>query len=173
MAASPAVPARPMARRSVRCCIIAVCGSSRWRRCARPWPRSRRWRIGVRFVLGIDIGGTNLVVGSVAEDGSRLVAPGSEPTNVDAGSSDVLDRLVALAGRTVAETRRQVPDAEILGVGVGAPGPLDTKSGVVLLTPNLGWVNLPLRQIIHDRLGLPAALDNDANCAVLGEWWVG
>jgi len=37
----------------------------------------------------------------------------------------------------------------------------------------LGWVNLPLRQIIHERLGLPAALDNDANCAVLGEWWVG
>jgi len=43
----------------------------------------------------------------------------------------------------------------------------------VLLTPNLGWVDLPLRQIIHDRLGLTAALDNDANCAVLGEWWVG
>ena len=43
----------------------------------------------------------------------------------------------------------------------------------MLLTPNLGWVNLPLRQIIHDRLGLTAALDNDANCAVLGEWWIG
>ena len=66
-----------------------------------------------------------------------------------------------------------MPGAEIIGVGVGAPGPLDTKSGIVLLTPNLGWVNLPLRQIIHDRLGLPAALDNDANCAVLGEWWMG
>ena len=127
----------------------------------------------MRFVLGIDIGGTNLVVGSVAEDGSRLVAPASEPTNVEAGSSDVLDRLVALASRAITETRRQVPDGEIVGVGVGAPGPLDTKSGIVLLTPNLGWVNLPLRRIIHDRLGLPAVLDNDANCAVLGEWWVG
>ena len=58
-------------------------------------------------------------------------------------------------------------------MGVGCPGPLDTQRGIVLLTPNLGWVNLPLRQIIHDRLGLPAALDNDANCAVLGEWWMG
>jgi glucokinase len=58
-------------------------------------------------------------------------------------------------------------------VGVGAPGPLDTHRGIVLLTPNLGWVNLPLRQIIHDRLNLPAALDNDANCATLGEWWMG
>jgi glucokinase len=127
----------------------------------------------VRFVLGIDIGGTNLVVGSVAEDGSRILATASEPTHAEAGTKDVLERLVGQAEHAIAATRREVPDAEILGVGVGAPGPLDTKRGIVLLTPNLGWVNLPLRQIIHDRLGLPAALDNDANCAVLGEWWVG
>ena len=127
----------------------------------------------MRFVLGIDIGGTNLVVGSVAEDGSAVLAVAGEPTHAEAGATDVLDRLVGLAERAIAATRRQAPGAEILGVGVGAPGPLDTKRGIVLLTPNLGWVNMPLRQIIHDRLGLPAALDNDANCAVLGEWWVG
>jgi glucokinase len=127
----------------------------------------------VRFVLGIDIGGTNLVVGSVAEDGSSMVAAASEPTHSEAGATDVVDRLVGLAERAIATTRREAPGAEILGVGVGAPGPLDTKRGIVLLTPNLGWVNMPLRQLIHDRLDLPAALDNDANCAVLGEWWVG
>jgi glucokinase len=127
----------------------------------------------VRFVLGIDIGGTNVVVGGVAEDGSALVAGDSEPTHAEAGASDVLDRLVALASRAIERIRQEVPGAEILGVGVGAPGPLDTRRGIVLLTPNLGWVDMPLRQIIHDRLGLPAALDNDANCAVLGEWWVG
>ncbi len=127
----------------------------------------------MRFVLGIDIGGTNLVVGSVAEDGSRLLAAASEPTHAEAGAKDVLERLVGLAERAIVATKREAPDAEILGVGVGAPGPLDTKRGIVLLTPNLGWVNLPLRQIIHDRLNIRAALDNDANCAVLGEWWVG
>jgi glucokinase len=127
----------------------------------------------VRFVLGIDIGGTNLVVGSVAEDGSALLALGTEPTGAEAGERDVVDRLIALAQRTIAQTKREVPGAEIIGVGVGAPGPLDTKSGIVLLTPNLGWVNMPLRAIIHDRLKLPASLDNDANCAVLGEWWRG
>jgi glucokinase len=127
----------------------------------------------VRFVLGIDIGGTNLVVGSVSEDGTRIVATASEPTHAEAGATDVLERLVRLAERAIAATKKEIAGAEILGVGVGAPGPLDTKRGIVLLTPNLGWVNLPLRQIIHDRLGLPAALDNDANCAVLGEWWVG
>ena len=127
----------------------------------------------MRFALGIDIGGTNLVVGSVAENGSALHAVASEPTHAEAGQSDVLDRLIALAQRAIEQTRREVPGAEIMGVGVGAPGPLDTRSGIVLLTPNLGWVNLPLRQIIHERLGLPASLDNDANCAVLGEWWMG
>ena len=105
--------------------------------------------------------------------GRRIVATASEPTHAEAGAKDVLERLVGLAERAIAATRKELPGAEILGVGVGAPGPLDTKRGIVLLTPNLGWVNLPLRQIIHDRLGLPAALDNDANCAVLGEWWVG
>src|SRR5215207_4107273 len=137
------------------------------------WLPPGEGRSTVRFVLGIDIGGTNLVVGSVAEDGSALHALGSEPTHAEAGQNDVLDRLIALAQRTIEQTARQVPGAEIMGIGVGAPGPLDTKSGVVLLTPNLGWVNLPLRQIIHDRLKLPAVLDNDANCAVLGEWWMG
>jgi len=112
-------------------------------------------------------------VGSVAEDGSALHALDSEPTHAEAGQTDVLDRLITLAQRTIERTRKEVRGADIIGVGVGAPGPLDTKRGIVLLTPNLGWVNLPLRQIIHERLGLPAALDNDANCAVLGEWWMG
>jgi glucokinase len=77
-------------------------------------------------------------------------------------------------GRAVMdETRKTVPGAEFAGVGAGAPGPLDTKRGVVLLTPNLGWVNLPLRQLLQDTLGVPARIDNDANCAVLGEWWRG
>ena len=127
----------------------------------------------MRYVLGIDIGGTNLVVGCVAEDGSALVARASAPTHAEAGASDVVDRLVALAEGCMEETRRAIPGAEILGVGAGAPGPLDTRRGIVLLTPNLGLVNFPLRQIIRDRLGLDAELDNDANCAVLGEWWVG
>jgi glucokinase len=127
----------------------------------------------VQYVLGIDIGGTNLVVGAVADDGSALHALGTEPTRSEAGAGDVVERLAALPRLAIDTTQREVPGAEIIGIGVGAPGPLDTKRGIVLLTPNLGWVNLPLRHIIEDRLGLPTALDNDANCAVLGEWWVG
>jgi glucokinase len=123
--------------------------------------------------LGIDIGGTNLVVGAVAEDGSALHALRSEPTRSEEGSDAVLRRLGATGRAVMDETRKTVPGAEFVGVGAGAPGPLDTKRGVVLLTPNLGWVNLPLRQLLQDALGAPARIDNDANCAVLGEWWMG
>jgi glucokinase len=126
-----------------------------------------------RFIIGIDIGGTNLVVGAVAEDGSRVVALSSEPTRSEEGPDAVLERLAGQARGTVRRARAEVPGAEILGVGIGAPGPLDTKAGIVFLTPNLGWVDLPLRQRMADLLGLPATLDNDANCAVLGEWWRG
>jgi glucokinase len=127
----------------------------------------------VRFVLGIDIGGTNLVVGAVAEDGSALHALRSEPTRPEEGSDAVLSRLRAMGRTAMDETRKAVVGAAFVGVGAGAPGPLDTKRGVVLLTPNLGWVNLPLRQLLQDALGVPARIDNDANCAVLGEWWMG
>jgi glucokinase len=85
----------------------------------------------------------------------------------------VLRRLGEMGRTVIATTKKLVPGAVFRGAGVGAPGPLDTKRGIVLLTPNLGWNNLPLRQLAQDALGVPAAIDNDANCAVLGEWWMG
>lgn len=127
----------------------------------------------MNYVIGIDIGGTNLVVGAVAEDGSKLLAQRSEPTRSEEGPDAVLSRLATIARETIADARRLDPEGAIIGVGVGAPGPLDTRTGIVFLTPNLGWVNLPLRQRMADLLDLPVSLDNDANCAIFGEWWMG
>jgi glucokinase len=127
----------------------------------------------MRYVIGIDIGGTNLVVGAVSEDGAHLRALRAEPTRPDDGFDVVLGRVAGLARAAIAAVTAEEPDPEILGIGVGAPGPLDTATGVVFLTPNLGWVDMPLRQRIADLVGWPTTLDNDANCAVLGEWWRG
>jgi len=126
-----------------------------------------------RWVLGIDLGGTNIVAGCVREDGHALLGLRSEPTRAEAGSDAVVERILHLGRAALAETLAREPGAEILGVGIGAPGPLDRHRGVVLLTPNLGWVDMPLRERVGGPLGLDAALDNDANCAVLGEWWRG
>ncbi len=127
----------------------------------------------MRFIVGIDLGGTNIVSGCVAEDGSALHGVRSVATGAEEGSDAVVRRIIAAAKESMAETLRAVPGAELVGIGVGAPGPLDTRSGIVLLTPNLGWVNMPLRARLHEGLGLNTALDNDANCAILGEWWRG
>ena len=56
---------------------------------------------------------------------------------------------------------------------MGAPVPLDRARGVVVVAPNLHWHNYPLRDNIADRVKLHATLDNDANCATVGEWWLG
>jgi glucokinase len=123
----------------------------------------------VRYIVGIDIGGTNVVAGTVAEDGSEMLGLVSEPTISEQGADAVLGRIVKLARASIAAARGK----EIAGVGIGSPGPLNTTTGVVLLTPNLGWTNFPLRDRLAQALGLPATLDNDANCAIFGEWWRG
>ncbi len=127
----------------------------------------------MRYVMGVDIGGTNLVVGAVVADGSRIVGLRTEPTGAAHGADNVIDRIVTMTTAAIEETRLADPDAVIDGVGIGSPGPLNRKTGVVILTPNLGWVDLPVRDRIGTALSLPAWLDNDANCAMAGEWWVG
>lgn len=126
-----------------------------------------------RYIVGIDLGGTNIVSGCVAEDGSEIRGVLSVPTGAEEGPDAVVQRIVASAKASIAELRQAVPGAEVIAAGCGSPGPLDTRTGVVLLTPNLGWVNMPLRDRLEEGLGLRTALDNDANCAVLGEWWRG
>ena len=127
----------------------------------------------MRHIVGIDLGGTNIVTGIVAEDGSDILGTRSVPTGAEEGPDAVVQRIIATAKGSIAEARAAIPTLELIGAGVGSPGPLDTKAGVVLVTPNLGWVNMPLRQLLQDGLGLCTALDNDANCAILGEWWQG
>jgi len=128
----------------------------------------------VRYIVGVDLGGTNIVVGIVAEDGSAILGAHSTATRSQEGADGVMERIIAMARQSMAEAQAAgVARDAIAGVGIGAPGPLDRARGVVLLTPNLGWRDVPLRDRVADALGLPGSLDNDANCAVFGEWWVG
>ena len=108
------------------------------------------------------------MAGTIAEDGSEILGVVSEPTMSAQGADAVISKIVKLARASIAESGKKVE-----GVGIGSPGPLDTKTGIVLLTPNLGWTNMPLRDRVGDVLKLPATLDNDANCAIFGEWWRG
>lgn len=128
-----------------------------------------------RYILGVDLGGTNIVVGAMPEDGSRELAIRSEPTHAERGSEAVVDRIVSMIAQVISDViaSHDAQPHDFLGVGIGAPGPLDRERGIVIVAPNLGWRDFPLRNAISDRIRLPATLDNDANCATLGEWWRG
>ena len=128
-----------------------------------------------QFIIGVDLGGTNIVGGAMSADGSQTFAVRSISTSAEIGAEGVADRIVGLIEGvildTIAETNAHRKD--FIGVGIGAPGPLDREKGIVIVAPNLGWRNFPLRDRIAERLNLPATLDNDANCATVGEWWQG
>ncbi len=128
----------------------------------------------MKLIVGVDVGGTNVVVGTVPVDGSAVYGLLSEPTRATDGADGVVRQIGGLVARSLDATREEATGKpDVIGVGIGAPGPIDTSSGVVHLTPNLGWRDFPLRDRVSAAVGLPASLDNDANCAVLGEWWRG
>ena len=128
-----------------------------------------------KYLVGVDLGGTNIVAGALAEDGSDVLALRSEPTRADQGADAVVDRIVRMIDTVIAETiaHTGAKRDDMIGIGVGAPGPLDRERGIVVTTPNLGWTNFPLRDVVAERTRLPVRIDNDANCATLGEWWLG
>jgi len=128
-----------------------------------------------QYIIGVDLGGTNIIAGALSVDGKRHLAMQSVPTNAESGAEGVADRIIdvieSVMRDTITETKAKKSD--FIGVGVGAPGPLDREKGLVVVAPNLGWKNFPLRDRISDRMKLPVTLDNDANCATVGEWWQG
>ncbi|ESX96451.1 glucokinase [Mesorhizobium sp. L103C119B0] len=122
-----------------------------------------------KLALAFDLGGTALR-GALVESDGRIVAHASAPTLAGAGSEAVIGQIVALAGTLL----REHPQANVAGIGVGAPGPLDPKAGIVIAPPTLaGWHDVPLIDILGQHFGLPVRLENDANAAALGEWRFG
>ena len=128
-----------------------------------------------QFIVGIDLGGTNIAAGVMPTDGTREIAMRMVPTHAEEGAEAVVGRIASLIEDVIAQTQRETgaERSDFLGVGIGSPGPLDRVRGVVIVTPNLGWKDFPLRDEVAMRVNMPATLDNDANCATLGEWWCG
>jgi glucokinase len=125
--------------------------------------------------VGVDLGGTNVVAGALSEDGTQQFGMRSIPTSAELGAEGVADRICGLIEGVILDTIAATGAVrkDFIGVGLGAPGPLDRERGLVVVAPNLGWRDFPLRDRVVNRLGLAATLDNDANCATVGEWWQG
>ena len=118
------------------------------------------------MLIGIDIGGTNLVAAKVSEDGT-ILRKTSIPVDRSLTAEELCGQIVALA-RKAADG-----DPTITAVGIGFPGLVDQNTGMVVQTPNMPFRNTKFRELFQKQWNIPVYLGNDANCAAIGEYWAG
>ena len=122
------------------------------------------------WIVGIDLGATKIALGLI-DPLDRIVAHRRIPTDVAAGPAAAVERMVA----SLAALQAELPAGRRLAaIGLCSPGPLDHETGLIIDPPNLtGWRNVPLRQMLESRLGLPVVLEHDAKASALGEYYYG
>ncbi|MCL6574326.1 MAG: ROK family glucokinase [Bacillus sp. (in: Bacteria)] len=124
-----------------------------------------------KWIVGVDLGGTTTKLAFVTMDGEIIYKweietdNSNEGQNITVNIARAIDKKLQLLNMT---------REKLVGIGMGAPGPVDYKTGIVLNVVNLGWKdNYPLKDSLEAETLLPAAVENDANCAALGEMWKG
>lgn len=117
--------------------------------------------------IGIDLGGTNIAAGLV-NDAGEILYSASIPTLKERHWSEIVKDMASLAQRIIRESGYNIKD--ILAVGIGCPGSIDKKNGVVVYSNNIVMDHVPMSEEFRKYLDLPVFLENDANAAALGEY---
>ncbi len=120
--------------------------------------------------IGIDVGGTNLVAGVVDENGNILDKV-SHTVDKSMSAEDMCRELARMAKGVL--TVSGISAKDIAAVGVGLPGLVDNKTGMVIKTPNMPFNRTPFRELFQQEWDVPVYLGNDANCAAIGEYFAG
>ncbi len=123
--------------------------------------------------IGVDLGGTHLRAALVDTNSGQVSNIIQIPTGAREGHDAVMARMADLILKVIASSGEE--KAAIGGVGIGVPGMLDLDRGLVVFLPNLHgtWPNVPLRDTIRNRVGLPTYMLNDARAMTFGEWKYG
>ncbi len=121
--------------------------------------------------VGVDVGGTNIKIGVVDDNGDRL-AYTKFPTQADQSPEKSLVRIEAVVQELLDGAGLKKDD--VVAVGLGTPGPMDIARGMILTPFNMpGWHNFPIRDALSKALDKPVTFTNDANAAAFGEYWIG
>lgn len=121
---------------------------------------------GKQVAVGIDLGGTAVKIG-IVNASYEILAQTSIPTNAERPYDAVIADIGKTAAALLAENGFTMADCA--GAGVGSPGTIDSQNGVVLYSNNIRWDNVPLAAELQKYLPVPVRVQNDANCAALGE----
>ena len=122
------------------------------------------------YRLGIDLGGTNIVAGVVDEE-YKIIAKASCKTAVPRPESEICDSMAEVAQKAVEKAKLTMDDIESIGIGV--PGAVNPKTGVIEYSANLFFHNWEVVKMMNDRLNKKVLIENDANAAALGEFLAG
>lgn len=118
------------------------------------------------YYVGIDLGGTNIAVGLVDEDG-KIIHKDSVPTFRERPYQEIIKDMAMLALKVINDSGVSID--QVKNIGVGSPGTPNCKDGILVYNCNLNFRNVPIRAEIQKYINLPVYLDNDANCAALAE----
>lgn len=119
------------------------------------------------YYLGIDIGGTTIKAGVVTEE-TKVLHKESMPTVIGDDENGFVEAIVTLVHKTLCGAGIGLSD--LCAIGVGCPGIIDDEKGIVVDAGNLKLRNFPLREELKKHFTIPIFLNNDANCAALGEY---
>jgi glucokinase len=120
-------------------------------------------------VVGLDIGGTKMMA-CVVDHRFKVIGRCRKKSRSEKNLDEKpQDRIISIVKAAIDEAGTK----KIKGIGVGSPGPLNPKNGVIIDTPNLGWKRFPLADVLTKAFGVPVTVDNDVNVGVYGEWCFG
>lgn len=120
----------------------------------------------MKYYLGIDVGGT-FVKGAVVNENGEFLANDKIPTDSKVGGEKIIYDIADMCKSLVSSVNMKLSDMQ--GIGMGIPGIVDGKSGVIIYVPNLNWRNFEGAKLLTELTGLPVKLSNDANAAALAE----
>ncbi len=118
------------------------------------------------YRIGVDLGGTNIAVGVVNEE-LKIVGRGKVKTRCPRPAAEIFDDIAVAVEMAVKDAGISMD--EVVSVGVGTPGSVNKNNGYIEFANNLDFNNVPAKEMLEERLGKTVYLDNDANCAALGE----
>lgn len=116
--------------------------------------------------IGIDLGGTNIAVGAVTDDG-KVISKASLPTLPERGYKEIVKDMAKLCRQVSAENGGM---DSVKAIGIGSPGTVDSKNGVVVFAGNLSLENAPVAEELRKHFDIPVYMENDANAAAYGEY---
>lgn len=119
-----------------------------------------------KYYIGIDLGGT-FIKGGIVDDEGNIITRDKVPTESEKGASGVVANIVGLCRMLLDKVNMTADD--VVGIGMGVPGMIDSENGLVVYSNNLAWEDFSISREVEASLGLPVKIANDANVAALGE----